>query len=119
MRKQIIIIAVLLLCGIPFISQAYYEEYTGLQTVGEGNSYNFGFDLWLAGSPGTDSSLKLTTDAIGAFGSYSEGFVRVGFSSADLASETATIKLDAWGDSGEYFNHFGSIPRSLLRSEDT
>ena len=106
MKKLVVLfIAVFMVFGMPLNSQAvYYEEFTGSQSVYEGSDYIFQFDMWYSGTGYTDSSLKLTTDASGAFGSYSAGYVYIKFYSTDIAREKASVSLAAYGDgfSGYY-----------------
>jgi len=87
----------------PSHSGYYYEEYKGSQYVTEGQAFYFNFDMWYANNyfnPGTDSSLRLTTDAAGAFGSYTAGKVFLHLWSIDFTGEKVGVKLTAFNVSG-------------------
>jgi hypothetical protein len=82
---------------------SFHEQYTGYQSVKEGQSYNFGFDFWannLFSNVTTDSSLLLTADAEGAFDPWESASLDIDFYSEDWASETAEINLYAWNAAG-------------------
>ena len=77
----------------------YYETYSGYQSVNEGESYNFGFDMWENNSVsgvGTNSSLALVHDASGAFDDSKSASLKIGLASTDLAAEKTSISLTAW-----------------------
>jgi len=63
-----ILIAAILIFGLVGVANALplIEEYSGHQLVNEGDTYNFGFDLWFGNDGrgvGTDSDLVLVQDA--------------------------------------------------------
>jgi hypothetical protein len=78
-------------------SESYYEAYTGSILATEGQSYYFRFDMWKPNTFGDPSnaypSMTLTTDAIGALGSYASGYVRLHLWSGD---SKAGVKLMAY-----------------------
>ncbi|MDY6920922.1 MAG: PEP-CTERM sorting domain-containing protein [Pseudomonadota bacterium] len=81
----------------------YYESYEGHQVVGEGKSYDFGFDMWYDNSydgVGTNSSLALTNDAAGAFDPWTSAVLSIGLSSLDFAKEKTKVSMSAWTKSG-------------------
>ena len=86
------------------------EEYSGYQSVKEGNSYSFGFDMWYENTAygiDTDSSLSLTKDAEGAFGVWQSATIEVDLWSGDWATETTEIDLVVFGSTSsgvETFN---------------
>ena len=76
------------------------EAYTGKQSISEGNSYIFAFDMWYENSfPVWDTApgLKLTTDGEGAFGAWSSASLFIDFYSSDADREWADINFEAWG----------------------
>jgi len=107
MKKFVGIVCVLLLIfGLAGVASSsyYYEEYTGHQTVGEGQAYEFGFNLWYTDLGWTDSSLTKTTDIAGAFGSYDSGNVYIKLYAPDIAWEKVQIKFDVYGDMLGYYD---------------
>jgi len=110
MKKLIILLsAVLLVFGTTGIAGAtFYEAYTAVnqpwQYVGEGDSFNFGFDMWYDNDDygvGTDSNLTLTTDAEGAQGvDWYSATVFVDLYSFDDDWEMANISIFAWDGHG-------------------
>jgi len=77
----------------------YYESYDGKQLVTEKKEYDFGFDMWYDNDlyhVGTDSSLKLTNDASGAFDPWVSAQLNITLSSSDWDKEKTTIKLTAF-----------------------
>jgi len=93
-----------LILTLPCIAMgtSYYEEYTGREffDIYAAQERNFGFNLWVSGSVTDDSSLVLTTDAVGAYGTYSSGYIFAKFEDDDPTgpSERATIKFDIFAD---------------------
>lgn len=81
-----------------------------VQTVNEGQSYNFVFDFLQPNSPldsfYTNSNLQLTQDAVTDFGTVFHSMtLSVALSSTDFASETTRIgvfALDFFGESNTY-----------------
>ena len=89
----------------------YYESYEGQQVVGEGKSYDFGFDMWYDNSyygVGTNSSLALTNDAAGAFDPWTSAVLSIGLSSGDKAWEKTTVSMSAWTKGGEELFELGT-----------
>lgn len=97
---------------------SFTEEYTGYQAVYEGQSYNFGFDMWYDNSEyhvGTNSRLTLTEDAEGATGAWLSASIYVDLFSEDSDAEAAQIVLMAWNSFGgvsEYF-YLGTLTGQL------
>ena len=90
-----------------FVSSAnaliYTETYSGFQGVHEGQSFNFGFDMWFDNDlygVDTNSSLSLTEDGAGAFGAWNSASLSIALFSADWVSETTGITLTAWNQTG-------------------
>lgn len=105
MKKLLISISmILLIFGASGIAGAtFYEEYTAVdpqwQYVGEGQRFNFGFDMWYDNdvyNVGTNSNLTLTADAKGAQVDWSSATVFVDLYSFDEEWEEAKIKIFAW-----------------------
>ncbi len=91
----------------------YYEEYSGLQAMYEGDAYNFGFDFWSDNDDsgvGTNSNLELTSDAYGAgldpYG-WTSATLFVDLFSEDSEFEKTKIKLWAW-DGDQHKIHLNS-----------
>jgi hypothetical protein len=81
---------------------SYYEEYSGYQSVKEGKSFNFGFDLWYNNIwVDTNSSLHLTQDAAGVFGPWESATLFIDIYSTDKAYEKAGFILKAWNEKGK------------------
>ena len=105
MKKLMVIlfVTVMFFVGpVPSHSANYYEAYTGSQWLNEGNDYYFKFDMWYTNnlSSPTDSSLHLTTDATGAFGTYSSGKVFIKIWDNDSSSEPVGVTLKAYNQTG-------------------
>jgi len=83
---------------------SYYESYEGYQHVAESQSYSFYFDLVLAGTGSTNSSLALTNDAASGFGMlpFQDAYIDIDLYSVDLAWEKVKIELTAFVDNTEY-----------------
>ena len=116
MKKIAIFLSTLMIIlGVTGIATAvpFYEEYTGRQKVLEGNSYDFGFDLWFDNEyfdqslpedrVGTDSRLNLSQDSIGAQGEYSSATLYVDLFSRDRNDETVDITLSLGGGLGNVY----------------
>ncbi len=106
--KKIVMSVCLVLLMFCFLGSAnattYNEVYSGRQGVGEGSSYNFGFDLWYDNDEygvGTNSNLTLKKDAEGAFGPWVSAMLSINFRSNDPADEEAGIILTAWNCKGD------------------
>ncbi len=116
MKKLLTIVcAVALVFCTVGIAQAttYYEEYSGHQYVGEGQSYNFGFDfVWPNTDFGvtTDSSLGLVDDAAGAFDPFIAANLHVRIWSIDNPWEKIGIQLTAWDENGNPDGVFNKGP---------
>lgn len=86
----------------------YYESYDGYQSVSEGQSFSFFFDLVYKNSvygdyPYTNSSLKLTNDAAsGPDAIFKSAFIDINLFSQDLSYEAASIKLEAFYNNKTY-----------------
>jgi hypothetical protein len=105
-KGMVLLLAAVLFFIMPVTSHGgnYYEEYTGAQFVGSGQTFDFLFDLRNLSNQNTNSSLHLTTDASGAYGTWLNGKVFASFYSTDTEWETATVQLDAIGDGLGNFN---------------
>ena len=90
----------------------YYESYDGYQVVTEGETYDFGFDMWFdnAVEPvGTNSSLTLTNDASGAVDPWVSAQLNITLSSLDWDKEKTTIKLTAFDRSNTVIANLGTF----------
>lgn len=80
----------------------FVEEYSGMQPLSQAeNGYRFGFDLWYGNDSytvETDSRLRLTRDASGAFGTWQSASIHIDFTGYDCAGEIAKLQLVAWDD---------------------
>ncbi|MGB3212100.1 MAG: PEP-CTERM sorting domain-containing protein [Desulforhopalus sp.] len=80
---------------------SYYEEYSGYQCAIQGKSFNFGFDFRYDNRVKTNSRLRLTHDAAGAFGPWKSATLFVDLYSTDRAYEKAGFTLKAWNKKGK------------------
>ncbi len=95
-----------------FVEEYSYTTAPGYQGLYEGESLNFGFDLWYDNADrgvGTDSDLKLTKDAEGAFGDWSAASISVDLFSEDWAWEKTEITLTAYTAGVDEVYNLGSF----------
>lgn len=92
--------ATAMLASTSALALPYYESYEGYQSVSEGQSYNYGFDMWFANGSDvtTDSSLRLTNDAVGAMGPWVSAVLTLGMQAGDLSPERTRVTLTAWDE---------------------
>ncbi len=96
MKKfKVFLCAILLVFGVSTVAGAtIYENYTGYQFVGEGDHFEFFFDLaknfgW------TDSSLTQANDASIGDALLQSAYIQIGVYSVDRAWENAKIEFTA------------------------
>lgn len=99
--KKLAFTSALLLASTSALALPYTETYEGFQYVAEGKGYNFGFDMWYDNDDynvSTNSGLSLTSDAQGAFGTWTSAVLTLGLYSADFMPEQTRITLTAWNE---------------------
>lgn len=109
MKKVAVILStVIMILGVTGVALAtlYNEEYSGHQNVRQGESYNFGFDLWFENDSSdpvlsqyvvdTDSNLELGKDSVGAQGEYQWATLHIDFFSVDSIDTNIDITISAW-----------------------
>ena len=90
----------IVLCSAGFASALPYEYYSGYQSVNEGSSYSFYFDLVYSNPGTTNSSLKLMNDEAIGYVPLQSAFVKVALYSTDWFAlwESAKISLTAFSN---------------------
>jgi len=105
MKKfAVFLCTVVMILGAAGVASAtlYYEEYSGYQNVWEGESYNFGFDLWFENDASaqyevdTNSNLELVQYNVGAQGEYLSATLYIDLFSVDLMYENTDVTLSVW-----------------------
>ena len=102
----------IVLCSAGFASALPYEYYSGYQSVNEGSSYSFFFDLVYSNSRSTDSSLKLMNDEAIGYVPLQSAFVKVALYSTDWGYtewESAKISLTAYSNGNTYTLYDGNF----------
>ena len=96
-KLMVLMCSVFLFFSMPVTSHGayYFEEYTGTEYVSRGQTTDFLFDLYNLGNENTNTSLKLTTDAIGAAGSWMSGMIHIRFYAPDWETEAVSVAMDA------------------------
>jgi hypothetical protein len=98
MKKLLVLMfSAVLFFSVPVASYGayYFEEYRGTQYVSRGQTTDFLFDLRNSGNESTNTALKLTTDASGAYGSWMNSTVHIRFYAPDIQSESVSVAMDA------------------------
>lgn len=102
----------IVLCSAGFASALPYEYYSGYQSVNEGSSYSFYFDLVYSNIGSTNSSLKLMNDEAIGYVPLQSAFVKVALYSNDWGLtewESAKISLTAYSNNTTYTLYDGSF----------
>ena len=103
-KYAVFLCTVVMVLGAAGVASAtlYYEEYSGYQNVWEGESYNFGFDLWVENDASalyevdTNSNLELVQYNVGAQGEYLSATLYIDLFSVDLMYENTDVTLSVW-----------------------
>ena len=100
----------IVLCSAGFVSALPYEYYSGYQSVNEGSSYSFYFDLVNSNPGTTNSSLKQMNDEAIGYVPLQSAFVKVALYSTDwFAFESAKISLTAFSNGTTYTLYDGDF----------